>query len=172
MSGLELLKEELKKRRFSKTQIESPVVAGVLDILANTGTNFSDYSELIKRNEDLLRAIELQQRELEERKRILKDRELKCINIFNDLFAYAEKFNQSLHECESDEGRDAMRAAQLFCNVVMNRISTPQNNTAFIYGLACILAGKEIPEFPDLKSIPEMLPKEKTPVPRFEEVRL
>lgn len=54
---------------------------------------------------------------------------------------YIEKFNKSLDECETKEGRDALRLAQVFVNSV--NTNTDQNNTAFINGLACILSRGE-----------------------------
>lgn len=49
-----------------------------------------------------------------------------------------DSFNKSLQECETEEGRDTMRKAQLFVNSV--DVNTDQNNTVFINGLACILS--------------------------------
>ena len=46
MNGLECLQEELLKRGFSKNQVQqSKMIPAVLDILANTGTVYSEIRE-------------------------------------------------------------------------------------------------------------------------------
>jgi hypothetical protein len=68
--------------------------------------------------------------------------------------------------CETPQGRDAMRAAQVFANSV--NIQTCYDNNAFIIGLASILAGKEMAPIDVVKKIvpkafdnTEMPPKRK-----------
>ncbi len=65
----------------------------------------------------------------------------KAADIYQANVEYIEKFNKSLDECDTKEGRDALRLAQVFVNSVDT--NTDQNNTAFINGLACILSRGE-----------------------------
>lgn len=65
----------------------------------------------------------------------------KAADVYQANAEYIEKFNKSLDECETKEGRDALRLAQVFVNSV--NTNTDQNNTAFINGLACILSRGE-----------------------------
>ncbi len=65
----------------------------------------------------------------------------KAAHIYQANAEYIKKFNKSLNECETKEGRDTLRLAQVFVNSV--NAKTSQNNTAFINGLACILSRGE-----------------------------
>ena len=55
--------------------------------------------------------------------------------------AYIDKFFAALNECETPEGRDALKKAQMFVNSV--NIKTVYDNTAYINGLAAILTKGE-----------------------------
>ena len=160
MTGLDCLREELRKRGMSKVQIESKVVAVVLDILANTGTVHAD-----------LRDAEIELNEVQDQLRRAKDRlsyyEERLRNNHNTLErewdekeAYICKFNEELQHCETPDGRDAMRRAQMFVNSVI--VDSKYDNTAFIIGLAAILSNGEIGAIEELKKIN---PKLSTPRP-------
>ena len=69
---------------------------------------------------------------------------------------YIEKFERSLSECETPEGRDAMRKMQIFINNV--NVETKYDNTAYIVGLSAILGNSPISPVDELKKINTKLP--------------
>lgn len=142
MTGLENLKQEIISRGGTKQMAESKVVALVLDIIANNGKD--DYlreyeirTKLSKHDYDIMereRAAWAKQYAAEQKEAELKRREKAIAGIEEKI----EAFNKQLMECETPEGRDAMRTAQFFMNVAY--CETSQNRTAFINGLAAILS--------------------------------
>ena len=160
--GIDCLKEELIKRGAKKKQVESEVVAMTLDILAETGNSYSDLTALreeekalkssIAKMEVRIKGLEneesVAQKRLDAVKNSLRD-ETKALSDFQqkkiaEIEAYIERFNQSLKACESDEGRDLMRRAQIFVNTCERMMETPQNKTAYINALGNILSGKPV----------------------------
>jgi len=142
MTGFELLKEEMKKRGCTQQQIESKTTRVVLDILAETGTTFTDAyvveKEAKEKMDAVLEAAEQKEKYFNEYKRRLGQKTKLFKEEVEAAKQYIESFYKALEECETKEGRDAMRRAQVFVNTV--KIETPQNNTAFIDGLARILS--------------------------------
>ena len=69
---------------------------------------------------------------------------------------YVDKFNKSLEECETAEGRDTLRTAQMFVNTV--DIETCYDRTAYIIGLASILSNGRMSAIDELKKINKNLP--------------
>jgi hypothetical protein len=55
---------------------------------------------------------------------------------------YIDDFYKTLENCETEEGRDKLRLAQVYINTV--NINTEQNNTVFIAGLADLLSGTKV----------------------------
>ena len=150
MTGLECLKEELIRRGCNKSQVEAKVVPMILDIVANNNTTvYQDTTEAEKklsilrerlgRLEVRIADAERRTREAEEKAR---DAESVLTEQQKDAQTYLKKFEERLMKYEKAEQRDALRTAQTFVNTV--KIQTPQNNTAFIIGLASILTGKNI----------------------------
>jgi Skp family chaperone for outer membrane proteins len=149
MTGLECLKEEMMRRGCTKSQAESKTTAVVLEILANGGTIYTDLMEAEKRTEHVKReyanyyaALNNTKRELETVENELQAEKVKLSKRQEATLEYMKAFERRLMECETPEGRDTLRTAQFFMNTV--NLHTPQNNTAFIYGLSLILAGKVI----------------------------
>lgn len=145
MTGLECLKEEMAKRGCSKAQMESKTVAIVLDILSNTGTKFTEQYEVEKTIEDKKRRLELKETQLKGREKRIEQRMEEVEGRINDVNKsidetkeYIKSFYESLKQCETPEARDKQKLAQLFVNTV--NLESSQNNTAFIEGLARILA--------------------------------
>ena len=138
MTGFEMLKEEMKKRGCSPQQIESKTTRVVLDILAKTGTTFTDAYMVEKEAQEIRDSAREYEKSLNRYKEGLQQREKKFQEQRENLEKYIDAFYEALGKCETEEGRDAMRRAQVFVNTV--NIETPQNNTAFIDGLARILS--------------------------------
>lgn len=151
MTGLDCLKKEMAKRGCTKIQIESKVVAVVMDILAAEGTTkFTDFREIEKSLADRAHDLSVKEERLAARERRMADaeetldlREQSIENMVNRKLEaiehYVNTFQDGLKKCETAEGRDLMRRVQFYVNSVT--IETPQNNTAYIEGLANILAG-------------------------------
>lgn len=151
MTGLDCLRDELAERGLSKTQIESKSVAVVLDIIANTGERYTNLQaeEVHATNKlyKLERILEVKERELRE----LEFRLNELNREMREYKDYINELNKSLLECETQEGRDAMRIAQMFVNSV--DVDTKYDNTAYIIGLASILSGGKINAINELKKI-------------------
>lgn len=151
MTGLECLREELKKRGYNDHNVNGKLVAAVLDILSNTDHIYSDMvkaeQELDAVRKDVKRkSIKYRQREfeLEQAERDFKQARWEVVQ-------YIEKFNAAITECETAEGRDAMRRAQMFVNSVS--VDSKYDNTAYIIGLASILTSGAIGAMDELKKM-------------------
>lgn len=146
--GIDCLKEELAKMGFSKSQIESKVVPAVLAIVAQDKDlycNIEAEREELHRLADAIDNLKAVWHSLDDQCEVLKKKrdalQTEYDEAFNAAYVqakhYIQSFNESLQQCETPEGRDAMKRAQVFVNSVS--IDTPANNTAFIAGLATIL---------------------------------
>ena len=154
MIGLEKLKKEMKKRGCSQQQIEAKATMVVLDILSETGTTFTDACMIEKEAKEIMGAAREREAYLSRREEALARREAKFRREQEDAKRYIDDFYKALEECETKEGRDAMRRAQAFINTV--EIETPQNNTAFIDGLARILSLGEMSSFLKFEKVAEI----------------
>ena len=136
MTGLEALKQEMIKRGCTKAQTESKLIAVVLDIVAETGTAYTDLREAEQRVKDIEK--EAAATRLGWERYMEADRKFR-----EDVKEYIEDFKTSLKLCETDKARDALRVAQIFTDTV--EIKSPYDNTAYINGLAMLLCGQKIP---------------------------
>lgn len=91
-----------------------------------------------KRLNEIKQEIEDKTQELTKKKEINKNVEDKAQKTLDKVKDYIDNFNKAVKECETAEGRDTLKVAQMFVNSV--EIQNAQNNTAFINGLACILS--------------------------------
>lgn len=153
---------EFIKRGGTKQMANSKSVAIFRDIVADTGDKFTTAAvadaETERANSELYRAkldldrlksqAELSTRELEiqlaEKKRLVYSE-------WENKQKYLDSFFEALKNCETAEGRDAMRRAQTFVNSVT--LNTVYDNTAFIVGLASILSNGEIGAIEEFKKI-------------------
>lgn len=149
MTGMERLKEEMINRGCTKSQAESKAVAVVVDILAQTGTHYlQEYQE----SREIVDLKEAAGQELSKARSIRRQAEFELQQAKQAKFdiethrqsleEYVQDFTESLKQCESAEGRDRMKAAQMFCESVT--IRTAYDNTEYIKGLAAILAGQTV----------------------------
>lgn len=168
MTGLECLKEELLKRGFTKAQTESKIMLGVLDILANAGGRYNDLDKLDKEKAEVLKQIaQLKQAcaQCESQLSTLRrDKEtlIKQINScadkrYGEAKQYIDAFMKALGECETPQGRDTLKAAQMFINSVS--VDTKYDNTAYIIGLASILSQGNTGAIDQLHKINPKVPK-------------
>ena len=150
MTGLDCLREELLSRGYSKQQTESKVVAGVLDILTNAGGSYENMDHCERDLDNLRLNIALERGVLND----LKNQSSDLRKEVNELIAqkhklidakiesvrnYISEFEKAISECETQEGRDRLKAAQMFINSI--EVETSYDNTAYINGLASILSG-------------------------------
>ena len=163
MTGLDCLRTEMLERGMTKNQINSKIVAVVLDILAQSGTKYSEMWEKEKETSDRLDEVS---RELKYQITRLKGAEAlmavyqrtaeKFKTECEECKVYIDEFNKSLEACETTSGRDAMRTAQMYVNSV--DIDTKYDNTAFIIGLSAILSRGAINPVDELRKINPKLP--------------
>ena len=167
MTGWECFAEEMRKRGMTETQINSKTAAACVDILAETGTEYlSAYdarkeTERIRKNADRgLFNVTSECSRYEALRDAAKREYQELCDLINkatkDAEEYFESLNNALEKCETEEGRDALRTAQMFINSV--KVDTKYDNTAFIIGLAAILSGKKIEPIEELKKINTKLP--------------
>lgn len=143
MTGLEMLKQEMLKRGCTKAQTESKLIAVVLDIVAETGTAYTD-----------LREAEQRVQEIEDEAAVRRQWEkyTEADNKFREgVKQYVEDFMAMLRRCETPEARDALRAAQIFTNTVT--VKDSRENAAYIAGLANILCGHDFRGTMGLKKV-------------------
>lgn len=160
MTGLDLLKEEMKKRGCNQAQCDSKTVAVVLDILAESQTTYTDLREAREETArhrgawyDLIERQRRAQIELDEvNRRINEKRSLEWL----EAPEYVQEFYNAISNCETPEGRDALKAAQMFVNSVT--IDSKYDNTAFIIGLASILSQGNVGAIEELKKINNKIP--------------
>lgn len=158
MNGLEYLKNELKQRGFYSNQSNSKIVAATLDILTNSGDKYTkmaekdkEATELYSHYERLLARYEATRSEVKVKWEMLDE--------------YVKEFNQSIKECETAEGRDRLKLAQMYVNSVT--VDTCYDRTAFIIGLASVLSGGNIAAINSLRAINNEIPD-----PSFNELKI
>lgn len=151
MTGIECLQAELKNRGCTRGQIESKAVAIVLDILTESGDNFKQQHDALEE----LRRLRMEISELRLRKERyqyeIKQEEQTIQQVRKEAQAYIDSFYKALEECETAEGKDMLRLAQMFVNSV--DVNSKYDNTAYIIGLAGILSGNKVAPIPELKKI-------------------
>lgn len=178
MTGLDFLREELKKRGFNDSQIRSKILPAVLDIVTNSGDK---YTKMRKSEDEATEQVLSMRRKMSDYQAEIYKAKLKLDRIRAELAVaekhrehcedYIDKFNKSLQECETEEGRDIMRSAQMYVNSV--NIDTKYDNTAYIIGLASILSHGGINAIDELckinKKICNPCNKEENPLDKYRE---
>lgn len=162
MTGRELLEHQLKvKYKYSTIP---KTLDKVLEIIADN-MNVLDVwrqeqhieylkertKELEKENSRLYEKIgtkKFKYEQLEEAYRYLQEEIEKQVHEAEE---YIRKLNDALLNCDTDTGKDALRAAQMYANTV--EVNTVYDNTAFIVGLAAILSGNHINAVDEIKKI-------------------
>ena len=157
MTGREMLNEELKKHGATKSQIDSRVVDMMLDIFSSNGIGlYVKTAEEEGRLEAIRSQIATEERRRKQQEKDARDYMAELREAYEEAKSEIDAFNESLTQCETEAGRDAMRIAQLFINTVT--VDTKYDNTAFIIGLSAILSRNEINPLAELKKINPKLP--------------
>lgn len=149
MTLMEQLKAELMDRGYSKQQCEAKVVMGVLEVLSHAEGKYFDLDRLKKEVDQLkhdkatlvididnMRASILEL--TAEHREIIADLNEAAEARYKSTVDYIDQFFTVVRNCETPEGKDAMKKAQLFVDTVS--VDTKYDNTAFIIGLAAILS--------------------------------
>ena len=147
MTGLDILKEQMRARGCKPSQIESKTVAIVLDIVANNqGTEYTRIYDLNAEIERLKGKAACMLQEAQQLEKRLKEDRADAIERSRTMWIYApdyvREFNASLQMCETAEGRDALRLAQIFLNTAQE--NTVYDHTEIIRGLWVILANSDV----------------------------
>ena len=140
MTKLDYIRMELRKQGVTKAQTESSVLAKTLDIIEKTGSKYADIVDDEKELTFRLKELKLEEESFDEHLNMLEERK-----------KYIDDFYEALKQCETQEGRDTMRAAQMFVNTI--NINTEYDNYAFIAGLAAILSKGGTGPLGELKKI-------------------
>lgn len=169
MTGLDVLKEQMRARGCKPSQTESKVVPIILDIIANNqGTEYSiiyDLNAEIERLKSKAACMLMEAQQLEKR---LKEDRTDAIELSRTTWVdapdYVREFNASLQMCETAEGRDALRRAQIFLNTAQE--NTAYDHTEIIRGLWVILANSDVAMTEalarsGLKKIPDKIEKKR-----------
>ena len=163
MTGRENLIEELRSRGATKAQLNSKLIPLMLEILSESDGEYLRIYELEQeiaskeRNLQALQAnIQIAKHKLEDFRKLTQAEIEKLKLARNDFEEDMKTFTQSLAECETAEGRDTIRTAQLYIESV--DISTAYDNTAYIIGLASILSNGNVGAMQTLQKINKKLP--------------
>lgn len=163
MTGLECLREEMRKRGLNQAQCESKVAAVVLDILTESGNKFTaewqterSYEDKERAIERLRRSAERERESAERQERTLSERFKQLNKKADEIHEYIERFYSALENCETPEAKDAIKRAQIFVNSV--NVETKYDNTAFIIGLSAILSCGKTAQIDELRKINKKIP--------------
>lgn len=169
MNGMDCLRAEMSKRGMTKSQCESKVVAVVVDILSESGNAYLGVYDAEQTLAGLKREINDAKYQLQElrselsgtndsvnyrRRAIEHEIESATRNIEQqrgEIQSYINGFFESLQNCETAEGRDAIKKAQMFRKSI--EIETTYDNTAYIIGLSAILSNGKVAAIEEIKKI-------------------
>lgn len=165
MKELEEVKQEMKNRGWQNTNLKC--LPMIVDICCDKQiTLYENIAELEERKmalseevdslndrraaimREIVRNRNINEQMLEDR---WKESRAKDLEVASQVNAYIDKFFEALNNCETAEGRDALRIAQTYVNSV--NVETKYDNTAFIVGLAAVLSKTEISPVEELKKI-------------------
>lgn len=156
MTGMECFWEEMLKRGCTKAQIGSKAVAIALDIISQKPqmifSMFQDAEERVNTLEsmeqELKHKIALLQLEESKQQGIIKRCKEDAAEYVNKEWKreqeYIDSFYQALKNCETPEGRDRLKAAQIYANSI--KPETLGEKQAYAYMLGALLAGVSGPE--------------------------
>lgn len=155
----EEFKNKLLLRGVAKQAVNGPTIAKAYDVIAGAeDTTLEDYQRSLSDLQTKIDRLERRAFQLSAYEKRLDDKEdeLRCLG--DEIIAYITQFNDSLKECETAEGRDAVRKLQLFVNAV--EVETKYDNTSYITGLWAILSGEKVAAIDKLKKMNPKLFKE------------
>lgn len=163
MNSLDALREEMIKRGCTRAMTQNKTVAVVFDILSESGDKYTQMQKEETEKTQRYQGLERDILKLGNTIRRMENKSLALQKDINDAIkrkeedlAYITDFMEKLVSCETEEGRDTMRKAQVFINSI--DVDTKYDNTAYIIGLASILSGGSIGAITELKKINTKLP--------------
>lgn len=168
ISGLQCLRDELLKKGCTKSQAQSKVVVMTLEILSDSNGKWFDMDKLQRDIESLEKKKSELMSEYVIVEKVVGSWERKKEQLINEInneldkqykktVEYLDNFFKAIESCETSKGKDALKAAQMYVNSV--KIDTKYDNTAFIIGLASILAQGETAAIDELRKINKKIPK-------------
>ena len=132
------------------------MVPVILDIIANSDDNHVQEFQIKADIENLKEEYNY----WEKRVNKLRDDYMKeCneqIKWRNDIEEYVNKMLAQLETCETEEGRDRIKLAQMYVNSV--NVVTKYDNTAFTIGLSAILSNGKVAPVDELRKINKKIP--------------
>lgn len=151
MSGIEELRKRMKELGASSTQCNSPTVGILLAIFADNehaedalkclNDLKEEASRVIREKGSMAMRLEWKRQELEHRENELAKR----VQEVAELRAQIEKVAEDILRCETPEGRDRQRLAEIYNRTVLN--ARPRMDSyemqRYITGLSRILAGSD-----------------------------
>lgn len=157
MTGKELFEQEMRKRGFNTSQINSKAVAFCLDFFANNGDDIGKWYKISELNEE----IQQLERRIESKKRAIDGAERNLIIMRNELEAqvqkakedgkYLEELLKKIENSGDQETKNTIALMQTFYQAV--EINTKYDNTAFIAGCAAILSKGKIDALTEFKKV-------------------
>lgn len=163
MTGLDRLKEAIILSGNNRQMANSKAVAVCWEILTHDNEKYAttqyEYEERIRELQEKYNHLndEFQRLKIARNNldiELLKTREeIESIkeNEWQREVEYVERFNASLLECETPEGRDATRKCQMFINSI--DVDSKYDNTAKIISLGAILSNGSIAPVDELRKI-------------------
>lgn len=150
MTLLEQIRYEMANRGATPQQMNAKWIPMVVEIVTQN-KGYEDEAKLEADLKFLRHEIEhLETIKRNWREKVDHDRdELEKMKV--GIENYIKEWSQAFSECETEEGRDRLRTAQVFANSV--QISTKYDNTAYIVGLSAILSGGVIAPIEEIKKI-------------------
>lgn len=166
MTGIEMLREELLKKGYTKQQIGSQVVFGVLEVVAGNSI-YTEQAHLLAEIDELNKQIAGLQATADMLKTYIDIKTNyvdECVErAFHEQTELIKTFLDALKSAETPEARDAIRVAQTYINAV--DVDTKYDNTAFIIGLAQILSVWNTAAIDTLHKINPKIGPVKVPLP-------
>ena len=160
MTGIDLLREELMKRGCTASQTNAKVLPIVLDIVSNSNGKLTDSIEMLNEITEKVNHKKYILEEYKKQIRKLDEQSLQQIRLIEEQWKeydeYINAFNKSLEECETAEGRDRLRLAQMYTNSV--HVQTKYDQTAYIIGLASVISGGNVAPIKALRQINNKIP--------------
>lgn len=156
MTGLDLLKQEMLKRGATKAQVESKILPMVLDIVSQDDkyARLDEVEKEIERKQMQFDQMDAKRfHDMAVAERIIEDAKEQ----WKEINGYISEFNEALKNCETPEGRDAMRRAQTYKNSVI--IKNGYDRTAYNILLGNILSAGDMGGLNAVKKINPTLVK-------------
>lgn len=150
----------MEKRGCAKVTLESKYIPVVLDIISNSGDK---YTKMWQEEEEQTKRLRKASKDADYYERRAREAELRLEDAERNLAEkqrYMDTLFEALNRCETPEEKARLKAAQVFVNSVS--VNTKYDNTAYIIGLAQVLAGGSFDGIEELKKVnPKLFEEQK-----------